>query len=366
MEFFVNREVILPALNRVIGIVERRKTLPILGNLAVVAAGNHILLTASDMDIEIKTRCMAEVAELGGTTVPARKLYDICRSLGEGTEIRLKITNDRCTLTAGRSRFILGTLPVQDYPHLETGSAEWRLSLPEQTIRRMIEKTAFAMAQQDVRYYLNGLLWDLRDGVLVAVATDGHRLAKYVAALETAPGQSGQAILPYKAVLELKRLLKGQATPAEIALTERYLQVVTAELTMTAKLIDGRFPDYERVIPPIAEQPALAQVEPLRHALSRAAILTNDKYRAVLLTFTPGLLKITATNPEQEEAEEEVEIDYAGESTAIGFNVAYLLDVLNALDTETVAIQIQDANSPSLWRGQGCEHETYVIMPMRL
>lgn len=366
MEVVINRETLLPTLNKAVGVVERRQTLPILGNLYIVAGEDRLLLTASDLEIEVKTQCPAEILEAGETTIPARKLYDICRSLGDGTEIRLKAGADRCTLTAGRSRFTLATLPAQDFPRMEGDAPLLRLSLPEHSLRRLIDKTAFAMAQQDVRYYLNGLLWDFKGDTLIAVATDGHRLAKYMTPLDTPVATPLQAIVPYKTVLELKRQLKGTDAPVEVAVGERYLQLAAGDWTLTSKLVDGRFPDYERVIPAPTEQVATAQVAPLQRALARAAILSNDKYRGVRLDFAPGVLRITATNPDQEEAEEEIEIAYMGDAVSVGFNVTYVLDVLGAIDEETVAIQVQDGASPSLWRGLGAERETYVVMPMRL
>ncbi|QIK39020.1 DNA polymerase III subunit beta [Caldichromatium japonicum] len=366
MEFVVDREVILPALNRVIGVIERRQTLPILGNFAVLTGEDRLLLTASDLDIEVKTQCPAKVIESGETTIPARKLYEICRSLGDGTEIRLKVRDDRCTLTAGRSRFTLATLPAQDFPCMESGVPFLRLSLPEHLLRRLIDKTAFAMAQQDVRHYLNGLLWDFKDDTLVTVATDGHRLAKYVTLVDAPSETPLQAIVPYKTVSELKRQLKSADGLVQIAVGERHIHIATPEFALTSKLIDGRFPDYERVIPVASGEPAVSNLEDLRRALNRVAILSNDKYRGVRLDFASGALRITATNPEQEEAEEEVELSYSGEPVSIGFNVAYLLDALGAIDEEMVAIQIQDVSSSSLWRGLGAEAETYVVMPMRL
>ncbi|MGQ9831083.1 MAG: DNA polymerase III subunit beta [Thermochromatium sp.] len=366
MEFIANRETVLPALNQVVGVVERRQTLPILGHLLVMARDGGVTLSGTDLEVEVKTRFAADIWQEGETTIPARKLFDICRSLSEGAEIRLRLREERCVVTSGRGRFTLGTLPAADFPVMAPEDGGLALQLPAGQIKRLLDKTAFAMAQQDVRYYLNGLLLELQATALIAVATDGHRLARFITPVDLPLDDKRQAIVPNKTVMELKRQLGGGEDPVLLQLGERSLRIEIRDTTLTSKLIDGRYPDYERVIPAPSGRTALVEAEVLKRALARAAILSNEKYRGVRLGFMPGLLKLQAQNPEQEEAEEELELEYDGEPITIGFNVAYLMDVLGVVDETRVTIQFQDANSSSVWRGEGHEDETFVVMPMRL
>ncbi|QGU33765.1 DNA polymerase III subunit beta [Thermochromatium tepidum] len=366
MEFIVNRETVLPALNKVTGVVDRRQTLPILGHLLVVARDGRVSLTGTDLEVEVKTSFEAEILQEGETTIPARKLFDICRQLSEGAEIRFRLRDERCVITAGRGRFTLGQLPATDFPIMDLPADGFDFQIQEGQLKHVLDKTAFAMAQQDVRYYLNGLLLELKADALIAVATDGHRLAKFVTPLDLALDTERQGIVPSKTVMELKRQLGGSDAPVALRLSERSLRVVVGTMTLTSKLIDGRYPDYERVIPGRDGGMAIVEKDALRRALSRVSIFSNEKYRAVRLDFEPGRLKLLAHNPEQEEAEEEIELDYAGEPISIGFNVAYLMDVLGAIDAPAVSLYFQDANSSSLWRGADSESETFVVMPMRL
>jgi DNA polymerase III subunit beta len=366
MEFVANREIVLPALNKVVGVVERRQTLPILGNLLLVAREGRVTLTGTDLEVEVKTSFEAEIQHEGETTIPARKLVDICRNLSEGAEIRLRVKDERCVVTAGRGRFTLGLLPAADFPTMDLEEGGFDFQVQESQLKRLLDKTAFAMAQQDVRYYLNGLLLELHSTVLIAVATDGHRLAKFVTPLDLTLETDRQVIVPNKTVMELKRQLGSSDDPVSIRLGERSLRVAIGAMTMTSKLVDGRYPEYERVIPSNIGRTATIEKDVLKRALSRTSILSNEKYRGVRLSFDPGTLKLLAHNPEQEEAEEEIEMEYDGEPISIGFNVAYLMDVLGVVDESSVIIHFQDANGSSIWRGVGSESETFVVMPMRL
>lgn len=366
MDFVANREVFLPAISKVIGVVERRQTLPILGNLLVVARGDRVTLTGSDLEVEVRTDFPAKIQEEGETTVPARKLSDICRNLAEGTEIRLRVKDERCVLTSGRGRFSLGYLAAGGFPAMETEETGLNFRIEEGQLRRLLEKSAFAMAQQDVRYYLNGLLIEINSSTLTAVATDGHRLAKYVLATDLAVEEPRQVIVPNKTVMELRRQLSASGDEVEISVGEKSIRVLTGQMAMTSKVVDGKYPEYERVIPRDVGERAMVEKDALRRALSRAAILSNEKYRGVRLSLAPGLLKLLAHNPEQEEAEEEVEIDYQGEAVSVAFNVTYMMDVLGVVDADKVEIQFQAGNKSSIWRGQGADEETFVVMPMRI
>jgi DNA polymerase III subunit beta len=366
MELAVNRENLLPVLSKVVGVVERRQTLPILGNLLVVARDDRLEVCGTDLEVEVKTSCAASVKQEGATTLPARKLMDICRNLSEGQEIRFRLSDERCVVTAGRGRFTLGVLSAGDFPLMDADVDGVEATVPEGVLRRLLDKTAFAMAQQDVRYYLNGLLLQLDESGVTAVGTDGHRLAKFRQSLDLEIAEPLQVIVPSKTVQELRRQLGHSEEPVTLAIGGRHIRLAMGITVMTSKLVDGRYPDYERVIPRELEKVATVGNDSLKRALARTAILSNEKYRGVRLAFENGVLRLQAHNPEQEEAEEEIELDYRGEPTAIGFNVAYLSDVLGAVEGNEIEVRFSDAGSSSIWRGARSEDETYVVMPMRL
>jgi DNA polymerase-3 subunit beta len=298
--------------------------------------------------------------------LPARKLIDICRNLAEGTDIRFRLTNDRCVVTAGRARFTLGVLPAGDFPLMEADLGGLDVRLPQRALKQILDKTAFAMAQQDVRYYLNGLLIEWSGSGVTAVGTDGHRLAKFHRAMNLDVGETVQVIVPSKTVQELRRQLAAADDEVTVSVGTRNIRFSVGAMVMTSKLVDGRYPEYERVIPRDLGKVAKVSNESLRRALARTAILSNEKFRGVRLAFETGVLRLQAHNPEQEEAEEEIELEYTGETTAIGFNVAYLSDVLGAVEGQDIDVRFSDAGSSSVWRGSGAEDETYVVMPMRL
>ncbi len=366
MELVVNRERLLPVLSKVVGVVERRQTLPILGNLLISAHGDRVDICGTDLEVEVRAHCPATVAQDGETTLPARKLMDICRSLADGTEIRFRLSSERCVVTAGRGRFSLGVLPASDFPLMEAEIEGLEVRLPEGVFRQILDKTSFAMAQQDVRYYLNGLLIDWSNSGITAVGTDGHRLAKFHRSLRLDIPESLQVIVPSKTVLELRRQLGSTDEEVSVWVGGRSIRLSVGAMVMTSKLVDGRYPDFDRVIPRELGKVAVVSSEALKRALARTSILSNEKYRGVRLGFEEGVLRLQAHNPEQEEAEEEIELDYQGDPTAIGFNVAYLSDVLGAVEGDQIQVRFSDADSSSVWRGVGMDDETYVVMPMRL
>src|SRR3990167_3247760 len=334
MRFSLQREVLLKPLQQVVNVVERRQTLPVLANLLVTVDAGQLSMTGTDLEVEMIARCAVEDAESGEGTLPARKLFEIVRALPDGSRVTITHVGDKATVQAGRSRFTLATLPAGEFPSIDDLELVERVSVPEAALKELIERTAFAMAQQDVRYYLNGLLFDLRDSALRCVATDGHRLDLCEAALEAGSGSKRQIIVPRKGVQELQRLLEGGDRILELELGRNHIRVKRDDVTFTSKLIDGRFPDYEAVIPIGADREVKIDREVLRAALQRASILSNEKYRGVRVEVSPGQLRISAHNPEQEEAQEEVEADTHVDALAIGFNVNYLLDALSALRDE--------------------------------
>ena len=366
MRFTLQREAFLKSLAQVVNVVERRQTLPVLANFLVQVQAGQLSLTGTDLEVEMVSRIAVEDAEDGETTIPARKLFEIIRALPDGSRVTVSQNGEKITVQAGRSRFTLATLPANDFPSVDEVEATERVVVPEAALKELIERTAFAMAQQDVRYYLNGLLFDLRDQLLRCVATDGHRLALCETELENASGSKRQIIVPRKGVTELQRLLEGGDRTVELEVGRSHVRVKRDDVTFTSKLIDGRFPDYEAVVPIGADREVKIDRESLRASLQRAAILSNEKYRGVRVEVSPGQLKISAHNPEQEEAQEEVEAETQVSDLAIGFNVNYLLDALSALRDEHVVIQLRDSNSSALVREASSEKSRHVVMPLRL
>ncbi|MCB1734474.1 MAG: DNA polymerase III subunit beta [Gammaproteobacteria bacterium] len=366
MKIQVDREIIVKPIMQVIGVVERRQTLPVLSNLLVRATSGELEVTATDLEVELVARAPMSIDVPGEITLPARKLADICRSLPEGASVALNVTDNRATLRSGRSRFTLSTLQAEEFPRVDDIGATVRFTVAEKALRALLERTQFAMAVQDVRYYLNGLLLEISAKQLRAVATDGHRLATCVIDADVDIDQSTKVIVPRKGITELLRLLESSENPAQIEIGENHIRVTLADLRFTSKLIDGRFPDYDRVIPQGGELVVTADREWLRQALSRTAILSNEKYRGVRLTLLPDTLRIQAHNPEQEEAEEEIEVSYSGQEVEIGFNVTYILDALAVLDIKDVTLTLKDQNSSCLIQAADSSDCLHVVMPMRL
>jgi DNA polymerase-3 subunit beta len=367
MKFSATREQILSPLQTVIGVVERKQTMPILANVLLAAKGNRLSITGTDLEVELVASGEVNVTQPGEITVPGRKLLEIARALPDKATITLTVDGDKVKLSAGRSRFVLSSLAAAEFPVVEAVAAQQSLTLPQPELSRLLAKTHFSMAQQDVRYYLNGTLLETDGKMLRTVATDGHRLAIAEAALSAGGkgAQAQQVIVPRKGILELQRIL-GAEGDVEITIGGNHIRVVIGDVRFTSKLIDGKFPEYGRVIPSNPTKVVVTDREALRQALQRTAILSNEKYRGVRISLVTGALKLQAHNPEQEEAQDEVEIDYKGEELEIGVNVTYLLDALGAVDTETVEIGLTDANSACLIRSPGASNARYVVMPMRL
>lgn len=366
MRFNIQREVLLKPLQQVVNVVERRQTLPVLANLLVSVADDRLSLTGTDLEVEMIARATLEGSEPGETTIPARKLFDIVRALPDGSKVTFALSGERVAVSAGRSRFTLSTLSPKEFPSTDDLELVERIQIPEAALKELIERTAFAMAQQDVRFYLNGLLFDLRETSLRCVATDGHRLALCETELPEGAKSRKQIILPRKGVLELQRLLEGGDRVLELEVGRNHVRVRREDVTFTSKLIDGRFPDYEAVIPIGADKEVKVEREVLKAALQRAAILSNEKYRGVKMDFSPGQVRIVAHNPEQEEAVEEIEAQSSVDQISIGFNVTYLLDALGALRDDTVSLNLRDANSSALVREASNARSRHVVMPLRL
>jgi DNA polymerase-3 subunit beta len=366
MNIQTSRSELLQALQAVIGVVERRQSLPILSNVLLSVQDDRLTVTATDLELQVDTHIEVQNHAPGRVTAPARKLHDLCRGLPEGANIELQVSENRLTLRSGRSRFALATLDADQFPSLEVPRYDASLTLANSALKRLLQKTQFAMAQQDVRYYLNGLLLECRAQRIRAVATDGHRLALAELEQDGLQGKESQLILPRKTVLELQRLLTSDEGQVTLRFAPGQLQVEADALRLTSKLIDGRFPDYERVIPERGERTARGDRRRVRAALSRAAILSNEKFRGVRLTFESGLLRIQTQNPEQEEAEEEVELNYDGEPLEIGFNVTYLLDALDAMTGDEFVAELRGPDASGVLMDPAAASDKFVVMPMRL
>ncbi|MGH8495479.1 MAG: DNA polymerase III subunit beta [Gammaproteobacteria bacterium] len=366
MKLSGTREAFLKPLQAVIGVVERRQTMPILANTLIVARRDgSVSFTATDLEVELIASARLDVEREGEITVPARKLLDICRALPDEAKMTLTLDGEKVSVRSARSRFTLSTLPAAEFPTVDEVEGAQSVELAQTDARRLLEKTHFAMAQQDVRYYLNGLLLEADGRVLRAVATDGHRLALCeVETLSDSKTQS-QVIVPRKGVLELQRLL-GDEGNVTMGIGSNHIRVEVGDIRFTSKLVDGRFPEYGRVIPRGPSHKLTADRNVLRQALHRTAILSNEKYRGIRLEVKENGVVIQAHNPEQEEAEEQVEVEYQDEPLEIGFNVNYLLDALGAIDSEQVEVGLTDGSSSCLISEPSSDRYKYVVMPMRL
>ena len=382
MRLKIAKESLLNVLSHVVGAVERRHTLNILSNLKIQVTAQALTVTGSDLEVElVASMPLNEGAclQAGETTVPARKLIDICKSLPSAALVDLQITEDqRCILKSGNSRFVLGTLPAEDYPLLSTENSQGtQVTVTQRELKRLFEKTAFAMAVQDVRFYLTGTLLEIDANQLRAVTTDGHRLALCETAAQSTAAQPIQAIVPRKAVGELQRLLSVEDDQLSLLIGRELLNVTITvanrdkeqgdtTVRFTTKLIDGKFPDYRRVIPRGGDKHVIIAHDVFKQSLQRVAILSNEKLRGVFLNFNADSLQLRANNPEQDEAIEDLAIQYADAPMEMSFNAQYLLEVLGVLDGEDVSMSMTEANQSVLVQDPAHTDQTYVVMPMRV
>jgi DNA polymerase-3 subunit beta len=362
------QEQVLSALQSVAGIVERRHTLPILANVLMRKNGPQIEFTTSDLEIQVRTQAeLAGDAATFSTTVGARKLIDILKSLPADQVVTLSSSQNKLTLQGGKSRFTLQTLPAEDFP-LVNEAVDFGpvFAVPQKVLRDLVGQVHFAMAVHDIRYYLNGILFIAEGRTLTLVATDGHRLALAQAQLETDVATRQEVILPRKTVLELQRLLKDEDTAIEMRFAGNQARFSFSGMEFVTKLVEGKFPDYNRVIPKNHKNALAVGRETLLASLQRAAILTSEKFKGVRVNVEPGLMRISANNADQEEAREELEVDYNGDTIEIGFNVTYLIDALSNIGQEMVKIELQDGNASALLTVPDRPGFRYVVMPMRI
>lgn len=364
MKIVINRDEIIESIQIVSGIVEKKQTVPILSNLLFRNTGEELEIIGTDMEIEIKVIVPVTSDTNGNFTLPAQKFTDICKCLYEGSKITINLEKEKAKITSGRSKFILSVLNASDFPFLETTTPIIKFNIKERDLKRMFEKTSFAMGNKDVRYYLNGMLLDIQSNEMATVATDGHRMAFH--RLDLKNETESQVLLPRKAVLEISRLLKDQDQMIDIEITSTHIQLKLGNLIFISKLIDGRYPDYNRVIPREIGDMILADREELKQALIRTSILSNEKFRGINIEITKNNFKLLAHNPEQEEAEEEFEVEYSGVDMTVGFNVGYMIEVLSAIEEDKVQLWVADSKSSCLIKGLNNDSCRYVVMPMRV
>ncbi|RUO28722.1 DNA polymerase III subunit beta [Aliidiomarina sanyensis] len=366
MKFTISRDALLKPLQVVSGAVERRNTLPILSNVLIQVTDHQLRMTGTDLEVELVSEVALEDSNPGDVTVPAKKLLDIVRSLPEGADVKLEASDDKVVVRSGRSRFTLSSLPASDFPNIDEWESEIQIEMNQGELKALMDKTHFSMANQDVRYYLNGMLFEVNDDVLRTVATDGHRLALSAVGLEQSALPHKQVIVPRKGVTELLRLLADDDSAVSVSLGQNHIRVSTGNMIFTSKLLDGRFPDYRRVLPTGGDRIVVADRDLLKQSCVRASILSNEKFRGVRIALSTNEVVLTANNPEQEQAEEKLEVTYDGPSFEIGFNITYLLDVLNAIEGEQVKITLSDPNSSAIVEDNADDGALYVVMPMRL
>ncbi|USX26717.1 DNA polymerase III subunit beta [Oxalobacteraceae bacterium OTU3CINTB1] len=361
------RDTLLRPLQIVSGIVERRHTMPILANILIRKDGENVSFLSTDTEVQITTNAqIGSGAEVAGTTVAARKLLDILRALPESGDVTMTLLNKRLTVQTGKSRFALQTLAAEEFPTVQQAdSYSASVTLPQKTLKHLFNMVHFSMAQQDIRYYLNGLLLVLDGNNVIAVATDGHRLA--FCQVETEQTfERQEVIIPRKTIIELQRLLEENDETVQLDIAANQVKLTFADIELISKLVEGKFPDYTRVIPKGYKNEFTIGRDELLRSLQRAAIMTSDKFKGVRCIITPGSMKISSTNADQEEAVEELEIDYGGDSVDIGFNVTYLLDVLNNLKCDQINVALGDSNSSALISIPDNTDFKYVVMPMRI
>jgi len=366
MNFTAEKKHITEAIQQASAVAERRNTIPILANMKMVAEEKGLIFTATDLEIQIKSISEGvEVQEEGRITVSAKKMSELCKSLPEDEKINFFVEQGKLSIRAKSFQADLVTISAEEFPELECSESLTEITIPSDDLRAILHNTHFSMASQDVRYYLNGLYLELEGKKINAVATDGHRLAMSSRSLTDAASESAN-ILPRKAVLELTKILLSSDKLVNLTLGLNFLKVRSSKFEFSTKLIDGKFPDYNKVFPTGEAHSLVINRGILLSALNRAAVLSNEKYRGVRLSLSNNALKLTANNPEQESAEEDLEVNYEGPSFEIGFNIGYLEEALNALDSEEAEILFYGEDSSCLVKTANVETSLYVVMPMRL
>lgn len=366
MKFIINREVLLTPLQQIVSVIEKRQTMPILSNVLMVIENDQLILTGTDLEIQLIAKLSIAPATSGSITVPARKFLDICRLLPSGAEIKFEQQDDKVKILSNRSRFTLSCLPADNYPEFSESGLENQFIINAGKFKKALDKTTFCMANQDVRYYLNGLLLNISNSKLKLVASDGHRLSIYEDQLEQAAGFEARIILPRKGVLELGRLLDDPEAELQVEFSSNNIRISIKNFIFSAKLVDSKYPDFSKVFQQEFFNQIHIQRQLLKEALTRVAILSNEKFKGVTLDIATGSLRISTHNPEHDEAEEELSIEYTGEPLTIAFNAQYLLDAVSNLDSELAVLTIaSNVSSCFIDEPNDCGYK-FIVMPMRL
>ncbi|WP_341326970.1 DNA polymerase III subunit beta [Methylotuvimicrobium sp. KM2] len=366
MKYIINRERLLVPLQQIVSVIEKRQTMPILSNVLMVFRQDSLLMTGTDLEVQIVTEIAIENTTFAEITLPARKFLDICRLLPTGADIKLEVADDKVKVLSGRSRFILSTLPAENYPEFSESVLDHRFTINAGLFKKALEKTVFCMASQDVRYYLNGLLLNISNSRIKLVASDGHRLSVFEDNLENPAGYEARIILPRKGVMELVRLLDDPEIELLVEFSSNNIRVTINNTIFSAKLVDAKYPDFNRVFHQDFLTPIHIQRQLLKDALTRVAILSNEKYKGVTFDLSSDSLKISAHNPEHEEAEEEIVTDYVGEPLSIAFNVQYVLDAISNIDSEITELTIARNSSCCIIDEPETRAYRFIVMPMRL
>jgi DNA polymerase-3 subunit beta len=366
MKFNINRDEILTPLQQIVSVIEKRQTMPILSNVLMVVEEESVCLTGTDLEIQIIAKINISLATPGSITVPARKFLDICRLLPNGAEIKFEQQDDKVKILSNRSRFSLSCLPADNYPEFSESELENQFLINAGKFKNALDKTVFCMANQDVRYYLNGLLLNISNSKIKLVASDGHRLSIYEDTLDQGTGYESRIILPRKGVLELSRLLDDPDAELKVEFSGNNIRIFIKNLIFSAKLVDSKYPDFCKVFQQEFFNPIHIQKQILKDALTRVAILSNEKFKGITLDITPDSLRISTHNPEHDEAEEELVIEYEGEPLSIAFNAQYLMDAVSNLDSELAVLTIaSNASSCFIDEPNDCIYK-FIVMPMRI
>lgn len=367
MKFVITRESILQPLQKVSGVVERKQTLPILSHVLLRVNHSTLTLMGTDMEVELSSHVLLEGQFIQGeTTVSGRKLLDICRSFASHAEITFVLEKQQLVLTSGRGKYVLATLPANEFPSAEEEKPLAECEIESTVLKRLLEHTYFAMAQQDVRYYLNGVLWEFSEDKFVVVATDGHRLAFSSNLIKQNINKKTRVIVPRKTITELMRLLDKESESLTLTFSDNHLKIIGENFQLISKLIDSSFPDYRRLLPQRGDKVCSINRDNFRQVLNRVAILCHEQLHSARLTFAENCVKVSSYNPEQDAAEEELEAQYQGEGVSLGVNIHYLLDCLNVINQENIKMTLVNTEEPLLIEGVEDDGSLYVIMPVKL
>jgi len=367
MKFIINRELLLTPLQQIVSVIEKRQTMPILANVLFKLDNNLLTLTGTDLEVQIVVKIAFDNDQQGSITIPARKLLDICKSLPSAVDIKFELVNDKLKVQSGRSRFSLSTLDAHDYPNFEMTAMDCQFTIKTAQLKTALDKTAFCMANQDIRYYLNGIMLGIFNRQLKLVGSDGHRLSIYEGEIDTETGMESRIIIPRKGVLELARLLDNDPEQEiQVEFSKNNIRVVIENLIFSAKLVDSKYPDFSKVFEQGFNSPIHVQKQVLKDALTRVSILSNEKFRGVEFVIEGNNLQISTNNPEHEEADEEIAIEYQGEALSIAFNSQYILDAVSNLDSEIAVLTIAENSSSCFIEEASEQNYKFIVMPMRL